>query len=235
MKKIITIFLIIVPALINAQTYITSGSVLTGLPTSGTYYKSLGVTSNGTLYLKDTLAVSGVYAPLASPTLTGTVTAPTVIGGSTTTSPLSLYATSGVAASGASVLFKGGTNGGTTFTTMNYLGNWDFGSGTITTTGNITGFNWLGSGFVRAAAASYIGWNGRAVFYSSADGVIDARNNANSAYASLQTLYHRFGSGSPEGAVTAPVGCIYSRTDGGAGTSLYVKESGTGNTGWVAK
>ena len=28
---------------------------------------------------------------------------------------------------------------------------------------------------------------------------------------------------------------LYSRTDGGAGTSLYVKESGTGNTGWVAK
>ena len=43
------------------------------------------------------------------------------------------------------------------------------------------------------------------------------------------------GSGSPEGAVTAPVGSLYSRTDGGTGTSLYVKESGTGNTGWVAK
>lgn len=43
------------------------------------------------------------------------------------------------------------------------------------------------------------------------------------------------GSGSPESAVTAPVGSFYSRTDGGAGTSWYVKESGTGNTGWVAK
>lgn len=41
--------------------------------------------------------------------------------------------------------------------------------------------------------------------------------------------------GSPEGAVTAVVGSIYSRTNGGANTSLYVKESGTGNTGWVAK
>jgi hypothetical protein len=48
-------------------------------------------------------------------------------------------------------------------------------------------------------------------------------------------FWHRTGSGTPEGAVTAPVGVIYSRTDGGAGTSLYVKESGTGNTGWVAK
>lgn len=43
------------------------------------------------------------------------------------------------------------------------------------------------------------------------------------------------GSGSPETAVTAPIGSLYSRTDGGASTSLYVKESGAGNTGWVAK
>lgn len=43
------------------------------------------------------------------------------------------------------------------------------------------------------------------------------------------------GTSSPEGVVTAPVGSFYSRTDGGTGTSFYVKESGTGNTGWVAK
>jgi hypothetical protein len=43
------------------------------------------------------------------------------------------------------------------------------------------------------------------------------------------------GSGSPEGVKTAPIGSLYTRTDGGAGTTLYVKESGTGNTGWVAK
>ncbi len=46
--------------------------------------------------------------------------------------------------------------------------------------------------------------------------------------------YLFYGSGSPEGAVTAPVGSRYSRTNGGAGTCLYVKESGSGNTGWVA-
>lgn len=42
------------------------------------------------------------------------------------------------------------------------------------------------------------------------------------------------GSGTPESAVTAPVGSVYMRTDGGAGTSLYIKESGSGNTGWKA-
>jgi hypothetical protein len=45
----------------------------------------------------------------------------------------------------------------------------------------------------------------------------------------------RAGAGSPEGVVAARIGSIYQRTNGGAGTSFYVKESGTGNTGWVAK
>lgn len=45
----------------------------------------------------------------------------------------------------------------------------------------------------------------------------------------------RKGTGSPEGVVTATIGAIWIRTDGGASTVLYVKESGSGNTGWVAK
>ena len=52
----------------------------------------------------------------------------------------------------------------------------------------------------------------------------------------VSSLYQRFGSGSPNGIVIAPVGAVYHRTDGGTGTSFYVKESnGTGNTGWIAK
>lgn len=43
------------------------------------------------------------------------------------------------------------------------------------------------------------------------------------------------GEGSPEGVVEASVGTIYTRTNGGANTTLYVKESGTDNTGWVGK
>lgn len=41
--------------------------------------------------------------------------------------------------------------------------------------------------------------------------------------------------GTPEGQLSSPVGTIAQRTDGGAGTTFYVKESGTGTTGWVAK
>ena len=41
--------------------------------------------------------------------------------------------------------------------------------------------------------------------------------------------------GTPEGVVTAVPGSICLNTSGGAGTSLYVKQTGTGNTGWVGK
>lgn len=45
----------------------------------------------------------------------------------------------------------------------------------------------------------------------------------------------RKSSGSPEGSATAPVGSTYRQTNGGPGTTLWVKEAGTGNTGWSAK
>ena len=64
---------------------------------------------------------------------------------------------------------------------------------------------------------------------------INFRTANDDGFIATQSLYQRFGSGTPEGVVTAPVGATYHRTDGGAGTSFYVKESGTGNTGWIPK
>lgn len=66
------------------------------------------------------------------------------------------------------------------------------------------------------------------------DAFIKALNSAEPYYINGGVFWFS-GTGSPEGAITAPVGSLYSRTNGGAGTSFYVKESGTGNTGWVAK
>jgi hypothetical protein len=44
------------------------------------------------------------------------------------------------------------------------------------------------------------------------------------------------GVGDPEGVVEADIGTLYTRTDGGTGTTLYVKEADDGlDTGWVAK
>lgn len=54
-------------------------------------------------------------------------------------------------------------------------------------------------------------------------------------YMNSATVGVNFGTGSPEGVLTAGIGSLYLRTDGSASTTLYVKESGTGNTGWVAK
>lgn len=44
----------------------------------------------------------------------------------------------------------------------------------------------------------------------------------------------KVGSGSPEGVVTASPGALYRNTAGGGNTTLWIKETGTGNTGWVA-
>jgi hypothetical protein len=64
-------------------------------------------------------------------------------------------------------------------------------------------------------------------------GTISLQNDITAAH---QSLYERFGSGSPEGVVSAPVGASYHRIDGGAGTSFYVKESGgSTSSGWIAK
>jgi len=58
------------------------------------------------------------------------------------------------------------------------------------------------------------------------------------SFASLQSGSATISSGTgvPNGVLTGNVGDLYLRTDGGASSTLWVKESGSGtNTGWVAK
>jgi hypothetical protein len=44
------------------------------------------------------------------------------------------------------------------------------------------------------------------------------------------------GTGNPNGSIVGSVGDMFTRTDGGAGSTLYVKESGADTSaGWVAK
>lgn len=74
---------------------------------------------------------------------------------------------------------------------------------------------------------------------------INIRNNDDSAYGYLGAnsfcpggdylVRWTNGTGSPEGVVSASPGAMYLNLSGGAGTTLYVKEIGTGNTGWAAK
>lgn len=60
-------------------------------------------------------------------------------------------------------------------------------------------------------------------------------NSRQFAVAPTSTISSLYGAGSPEGVVVANIGQLYTRTDGSTSTTLYIKESGTGNTGWVAK
>ncbi len=47
--------------------------------------------------------------------------------------------------------------------------------------------------------------------------------------------YEYVGAGDPETVVAAPIGSTYRRTDGGPGSSVYVKEADDGGfTGWRA-
>lgn len=59
--------------------------------------------------------------------------------------------------------------------------------------------------------------------------------NFQALQAALNALGIYAGTGSPEAVVTAGIGSIYRRLDGGAGTSIYIKESGVGNVGWIGK
>lgn len=52
----------------------------------------------------------------------------------------------------------------------------------------------------------------------------------------LERLDIYTGIGSPENVVTAKIGSLYLRQDGGTSTTLYVKESSNErNSGWIAK
>lgn len=88
--------------------------------------------------------------------------------------------------------------------------------------GVFTGLLMVAGGVIEAATAAW---------QVSASGIyVRVASNASTFGANVIA-----GNGSPEGAVTARVGSMYMRLDGGAGTSLYIKETGTGNTGWAGK
>jgi hypothetical protein len=104
----------------------------------------------------------------------------------------------------------------------------------------ITAAQVTSSGNVGVGTFNGLVWAERSIIGSPSDGTLSLNNQALTDFSRLQFGPSTKpaicqGAGTPEGAVTAPVGSIFMRSDGGAGTSFYVKESGTGNTGWVAK
>jgi hypothetical protein len=106
--------------------------------------------------------------------------------------------------------------------------------------------NFVASGYFSTSGYCIVGsnngyfWPAKGGMYAPSDGVIRLSNDSVSGFTRLElgtaNLGISRGTGSPEGVVTALVGSLYLRTDGGAATTLYVKESSpTPSTGWVAK
>jgi hypothetical protein len=120
--------------------------------------------------------------------------------------------------------------------------------------------NWTATDITVAANAD-VEWIGtfntwRAAFFSSGDYVLPdslggaslrSNNNADVQLHAGGTGHLRIvsdveatgameliGRNSPQGAVTAPPGSTFRNLNGGVGSSFYVKQTGTGNTGWAA-
>jgi lysophospholipase L1-like esterase len=98
---------------------------------------------------------------------------------------------------------------------------------------------WILSGPVAAAIFSFpsitLGWGNRTNnpdvnIARSAAGELTFYGSTGATYGNIVTGLIRKNAGTPESAVTAPVGAICQDTTNGL---LYVKASGTGNTGWV--
>lgn len=73
----------------------------------------------------------------------------------------------------------------------------------------------------------------QAVTLNTVQQVVQVNSSVPGSYADVgDYLGVQFGTGSPEGVVTAPVGDAYHQTDGAYGVVHWVKASGSGNTGW---
>jgi Pectate lyase superfamily protein len=105
---------------------------------------------------------------------------------------------------------------------------------TFTTLAQAKSFNGGDRISSNVGGASFI----NSVDYAAGTAILDSVNTSavtishNAAYF---IGYALSGSGSPAGVVTANPGSTYVNISGGAATTFYVKESGTGTAGWVAK
>lgn len=236
---------------------------LTGTPLSTTAAVDTNTTQIATTayvvgqgYLKSATA-SSTYAPIASPTFTGTVTLPsgTSIG---TVSNTEIGYLDGVSSSIQTQIsdrlpLGGGTlTGGLSGTTLSL-------SSTLSVTGNATftaGIDYNNSTYQKVKLGGTVIKRNQTGGFSGLE-IVDGSDNINAeimvnGFATFKgdiTINKGSspalilgssgpnvvsGSGTPEAVVTAPIGSIFLRSNGSAATTLYIKESGTGNTGWVA-
>lgn len=103
-------------------------------------------------------------------------------------------------------------------------------------TGNAgTGLDIIAGADENRIDGNYFASNGGAMGDAGTNNRFGFLNDGLAAPYLLSSLRFLAGTGTPESVYAAPVGSLFLRTDGGATTTLYVKTSGTGNTGWTAK
>lgn len=237
----------------------TIGGTVTGYFMPGQKLSGTGITSNSYILaqLTGTPNGAGTYSLSQSSAATGTI-AISALGAHTLESRMTFDPYTGTTKLGAWGLHSTAAWTWDKDGNATAIGNLVLSAGSLTlsagnialTTGNLTVS--VGNTNVQTLAVaanlnfangSILNWgSGRGAIRAPADGSFRFSNQANTGWTSLLFatgastnvgIYN--GTGTPEAAVTAAIGSIYQRLDGGAATSLYVKESGTGNTGWVAK
>lgn len=161
------------------------------------------------------------------------------------------FAVRGLAVTGTLVAHGLGVSGpnSSNYTAVHFSGsgNGTIYGGAISTPGG-QGLENAGSGTVRlygtrfssaTALTDLVGTSGTTevlgVDYLTESGTVTGKPVRTDSVVLSQACSILTGSAAPEGVVTAPTCSIYLRTAGGAGTTLCVKESGSGNTGWVCK
>ena len=85
------------------------------------------------------------------------------------------------------------------------------------------------------AGADKLWVNGDGTIISATNGYFETGIRFSTSSGTFQDYGMFVGTGSPETVVTAGMGSLYLNKSGGAGTTLYVKQSGSGNTGWIGK
>jgi hypothetical protein len=137
---------------------------------------------------------------------------------------------------GSNITVTGATLAGATSATVS------IGSDTTGTYDNIVidGCNMIGSVAPLGVSMGGGGVLGNNVAVVDCTGVVGSgTTNGNARRGSCLDWHNQVwdfvGNGTPASSVTAGPGSIYRNQSGGTSTTLYVKETGTSNTGWVAK
>jgi hypothetical protein len=103
-------------------------------------------------------------------------------------------------------------------------------AGNVADTGVVANVYAASAAPVFTGTADFIAYNNQWTG-SNTEGVMFAQNG----FSTVSGVTFSSGAAAPNGNITAPPGSLYTKTAGGASATLWVKESGTGNTGWVAK